>query len=282
MGRVAVAEADAHLSHQTASTEAGELDLFRAEVERLQSELSERSEAVAALQSRLEEMVSNEHLSGRSSTPGTPGIVPSKKRSRMFSPGLDDGSPSSESGFAKTPSGEQADVLRNYMRNQLELQESEWESYEETINSLTEQLELAMRESAAKSEEISILKSEKDELLSSLVDYTKGSRAKELGQISNRPPQLVVENLEPRDYQKQNAPNIPSSVRSNITLSSWGSSAPSTPYRFTEGGHGSPVYTFDFSNTSDLVQEQVEKYKAHMEQQVIRVFEFLYSLLLLI
>jgi hypothetical protein len=38
-----------------------------------------------------------------------------------------------------TPSGKE--VLKVYMRNQLDLQESEWESYEETINTISDKLE---------------------------------------------------------------------------------------------------------------------------------------------
>ena len=61
-------------------------------------------------------------------------------------------------------SPEKGDILKTYMRNQLELQESEWESYEETINSLAEQLETKSQELEKKTEEYNRLVYEHDTL----------------------------------------------------------------------------------------------------------------------
>ena len=47
------------------------------------------------------------------------------------------------------PDAADKDILKVYMRNQLDLQESEWEQYEATVNELAAQLELAQEELAA-------------------------------------------------------------------------------------------------------------------------------------
>jgi hypothetical protein len=79
----------------------------------------------------------------------------------------------------RSPSPGKSDILKTYMRNQLELQESEWESYEETINSLAEQLELKVQELEARDEAIQRLSDERDDLAS--MTTTLGDRLKALG-----------------------------------------------------------------------------------------------------
>jgi DNA repair exonuclease SbcCD ATPase subunit len=86
-------------------------------------------------------------------------------------------SPSGAGG--RSPSPGKSDILKTYMRNQLELQESEWESYEETINSLAEQLELKVQELEARDEAIQRLSDERDELASMTTNL--GDRLKALG-----------------------------------------------------------------------------------------------------
>ncbi|CAE7837067.1 unnamed protein product, partial [Symbiodinium microadriaticum] len=57
------------------------------------------------------------------------------------------------------------DVLKVYMRNQLELQENEWEQYEETITSLAEQLEAAQDQSGTVQMEKEAVQAELDRIL---------------------------------------------------------------------------------------------------------------------
>eukprot|EP01041_Mallomonas_annulata_P002275 gene2275-4425_t len=59
---------------------------------------------------------------------------------------------------SRSSRGHENSVLKVYMKNQLELQEAEWESYEETVNSLAEQLE-------QRDDELQVVKKERDELV---------------------------------------------------------------------------------------------------------------------
>ena len=83
-----------------------------------------------------------------------------------------------ENSVVKTPA--KGDVLKNYMRNQLELQESEWENYEEAINSLAEQLEQKGEELEERDLSIQRLTDERDDLVSTTT--TLGERIQGLGQ----------------------------------------------------------------------------------------------------
>lgn len=83
-----------------------------------------------------------------------------------------------ENSMVKTPG--KNDILKNYMRNQLELQESEWESYEEAINSLAEQLELKGQELEDREEAVQRLTDERDDLV--CMTTSLGERLQGLGQ----------------------------------------------------------------------------------------------------
>jgi hypothetical protein len=81
------------------------------------------------------------------------------------------------SGLVKSP--RKSDVLKTYMRNQLELQESEWENYEETINNLANQLESKIQEVESRDEIITRLTEERDDLVS--MTTSLGDRLQALG-----------------------------------------------------------------------------------------------------
>ena len=83
-----------------------------------------------------------------------------------------------ENSMVKTPG--KNDILKNYMRNQLELQESEWEGYEEAINSLAEQLEGKGLELEQRDETIQRLTEERDDLAA--MTSSLGERIQGLGQ----------------------------------------------------------------------------------------------------
>lgn len=59
---------------------------------------------------------------------------------------------------SSTPASNTKEVLKVYMKNQLDLQESEWEAYEETFNHICEQLDEAQNA-------LAVVTAERDELL---------------------------------------------------------------------------------------------------------------------
>jgi chromosome segregation ATPase len=83
-----------------------------------------------------------------------------------------------------TPGGDvnDKDVLKVYMKNQLELQETEWEQYEETINGLAEQLE-------GTQDQLSAVQTEKDAIeqenvsLQEEIDRLKVSLATKVNEV---------------------------------------------------------------------------------------------------
>jgi hypothetical protein len=63
------------------------------------------------------------------------------------------------------------DVLKVYMKNQLDLQESEWETYEETFNAIAEKLEDVEDQLANMTEERDALLNEKNDWIILKNDY---------------------------------------------------------------------------------------------------------------
>jgi hypothetical protein len=170
--------------------------------------------------------------------------------------------------IAGTPTEDQAEVIKNYMRNQLDLQESEWESYEETINNLMEQLLSAQRTAEVQEEALGKVTAERDELQSRLASLQsarpsaaaaptpEAATAPPSSERAGRPPALVVEFSSDHRF-----PNQPSSVRSHVSQGSNPSSSPSQAFL--------RKFDFDFSGDGlETIQEQVEQYQTHMEQQV--------------
>lgn len=95
-------------------------------------------------------------------------VVYSRPKKIVFSPAsgnaADDDLPINRSGtISPTGSPHTKDVLKVYMKNQLDLQESEWESYEETFNAIAEKLEDVEEQLANMTEERDNLLNEKNE-----------------------------------------------------------------------------------------------------------------------
>lgn len=109
----------------------------------------------------------------------TSAAKPQGKNKLDFSP-YSNGNSSTNEGDASMMTPGKNEIIKNYMRNQLELQESEWEGYEEAINSLAEQLDAKTQEAEERGETITRLIDERDELVA--MTTSLGERLQSLGQ----------------------------------------------------------------------------------------------------
>ena len=153
-----------------------------------------------------------------------------------------------------SPDDSEENVLKNYMKNQLDLQETEWENYEETINNLAGQLEVSNQQIDKHQATIKSLVSERDELLIQLATHNKN-------EVSSPGQNALSVNV---DIPTTKVPNQPSSMRSYISLDVSSTGDPSSPHQNFSS------FQFDYSliDSSEMA-EQVEQFKAHVEQQVI-------------
>ena len=228
---------------------------YRAQLNELTDVLATRDEAIAQLQEALNSSNSRtKDLEARAEAAETEARKMQELRDMQGS--LDSSPRKSESEMhdssLKKSAGEaNTSVLKNYMKNQLELQEAEWENYEETINTLASQLEESRQQIEAQEMAIQDLSAERDELQARLLEVETDG-----GTPGSRPAPVNV------DISAEKNPNQPSSVRSFISFDSSIGDAGS-PHKYSS-------YQFDYSVFDDTdMAEQIEQFKAHVEQQVI-------------